>query len=41
MPIQGVPLYNEFDEKIPEYSGPTQNTYSPVDEKLGYEDIKV
>lgn len=38
--VPGVPLYNERDEKIPEYSGPTADTYLPH-EKERFEDIKV
>ncbi|KAI0743924.1 hypothetical protein C8Q80DRAFT_868972 [Daedaleopsis nitida] len=38
--LAGVPLYNTNDEKIPEYSGPTSNTYLPH-EKERFEDIKV
>ncbi|KAI0663605.1 hypothetical protein C8Q70DRAFT_907040 [Cubamyces menziesii] len=36
----GVPLYNENDEKIPDYSGPTSDTYLPH-EKERFEDVKV
>ncbi|KAI8972263.1 hypothetical protein BD414DRAFT_500730 [Trametes punicea] len=36
----GVPLYNEHDEKIPEYTGPAYGTYLPH-EKEGFEDVKV
>lgn len=38
--LAGVPLYNTNDEKIPEYSGPTSDTYLPH-EKERFEDIKV
>jgi len=42
VPLQGVPLYNEFDEKVPAYSsGPPELHYNPVDDKLGFEDVKV
>jgi len=33
MPGTGVPLYNQFDEKIPVYSGPAPGLYMPEDEK--------
>ena len=36
----GVPLYNDRDEKIPEYSGPTSEAYLPH-EKERFEDIRV
>ncbi|GBE80994.1 hypothetical protein BKA93DRAFT_245782 [Sparassis latifolia] len=32
VPLDGVPLYNNFDEKIPDYSGPTIH-YVPIDTK--------
>ena len=38
--MAAVPLYNDRDEKIPEYSGPTSDTYLPH-EKERFEDIKV
>ncbi|KAI0630256.1 hypothetical protein C8Q77DRAFT_250843 [Trametes polyzona] len=38
--MQGVPLYNNSDEKIPDYSGPTSDTYLPH-EKERFEDVKV
>ncbi|KAI0675194.1 hypothetical protein C8Q78DRAFT_1010929 [Trametes maxima] len=38
--MQGVPLYNEHDEKIPEYSGPTSDLYL-LHEKERFEDVKV
>jgi len=40
-PGQGVPLYNQFDEKIPEYSGPAPGVYLPSDEKHEYETVQV
>ncbi|KAI0355577.1 hypothetical protein OH77DRAFT_1424512 [Trametes cingulata] len=36
----GIPLYNQNDEKIPDYSGPTSDLYLPH-EKEGFEDVKV
>lgn len=38
--MQGVPLYNDSDEKIPDYSGPTSDAYLPH-EKERFEDVKV
>ncbi|KZT72066.1 hypothetical protein DAEQUDRAFT_723225 [Daedalea quercina L-15889] len=38
MPGAGVPLYNQFDEKIPAYSGPAPGLYVPEDEKHERED---
>ncbi|PCH43662.1 hypothetical protein WOLCODRAFT_26105 [Wolfiporia cocos MD-104 SS10] len=38
---QGVPLYNQFDEKVPDYSGPPPGIYVPEDEKRGYDDVPV
>ncbi|RPD74184.1 hypothetical protein L226DRAFT_535648 [Lentinus tigrinus ALCF2SS1-7] len=38
--MPGVPLYNDRDEKIPEYTGPTSDAYLPH-EKERFEDIKV
>ncbi|EJF65411.1 hypothetical protein DICSQDRAFT_124598 [Dichomitus squalens LYAD-421 SS1] len=38
--MSGIPLYNENEEKIPDYSGPTNDTYLPH-EKERFEDIKV
>ncbi|KAI0769723.1 hypothetical protein BD413DRAFT_78565 [Trametes elegans] len=38
--LGGVPLYNDHDEKIPEYSGPTSDAYLPH-EKERFEDVKV
>ena len=38
--VSGVPLYNERDEKVPDYTGPIHDTYLPH-EKESFEDIKV
>lgn len=38
--MQGVPMYGEHDEKIPDYSGPTSDMYLPHD-KERFEDVKV
>ena len=38
--MSGVPLYNERDEKVPDYTGPSHDTYLPH-EKEAFEDIKV
>ena len=38
--MPGIPLYNDRDEKIPEYSAPSADTYLPH-EKERFEDIKV
>ena len=32
-PMTGVPLYNQFDEKIPGYSAPAPGLYVPNDTK--------
>jgi len=39
MSDQGVPLYNQFDEKIPDYTGPPPGMY--VGEKEEYETVQV
>lgn len=33
VPMTGVPLYNQFDEKIPGYSAPAPGLYVPDDTK--------
>ncbi|CCM03585.1 uncharacterized protein FIBRA_05722 [Fibroporia radiculosa] len=33
VPVQGLPLYNQFDEKIPTYSGPPPGLYLSPEEK--------
>lgn len=38
--MAGVPLYNERDEKVPDYTGPMHDTYL-LHEKEVFEDIKV
>ena len=38
--MSGIPLYNESEEKIPDYSGPLNDMYLPH-EKERFEDIKV
>ncbi|KAI0819973.1 hypothetical protein BC628DRAFT_1399709 [Trametes gibbosa] len=38
--MQGVPLYGDRDEKIPDYSGPTSDMYLPH-EKERFDDVKV
>ena len=38
--MSGIPLYNESEEKIPDYSGPLNDMYLPH-EKESFEDIKV
>ncbi|KAH9930377.1 hypothetical protein B0H21DRAFT_761553 [Amylocystis lapponica] len=41
VPLKSVPLYNEFDEKVPAYTGPAGAAYQSMDEKVGFEDVKV
>ena len=36
----GVPLYNEHNEKIPDYTGPTSDAYLPH-EKERFDDVRV
>ncbi len=40
-PGYGVPLYNQFDEKVPEYVGPAPGLYTPSDEKHDFEYVHV
>ncbi|OBZ67214.1 hypothetical protein A0H81_12853 [Grifola frondosa] len=37
---QGLPLFNDRDEKVPDYTGPTGDIYTPGDEKNPFEDVK-
>ena len=37
--MTGVPLYNQFDEKIPGYSAPAPGLYVPNDSKHERESI--